>query len=109
MHLSAFERLEAWEIWPLRLIELTNSADKEVACDFILRIELGILATSCRGHSRSPFELVFIPDSLLNGRVEPDVLVDIVLLCNVDQISQYLFLSRILSGPVCILCKGEAI
>lgn len=71
-------------LWPTRHIELAYSADKEVACDLVIGVELGIL-TGSRDFGL-PLLRGVIPGRVLNSAVEANVGVQVVLLRGADEI-----------------------
>lgn len=99
MHRLAGEAVDTWNIWPLRLVELSNSADKKVTRDGVLLLEFRFLRTSGLRYTDTPFLGIIIPPCFIYGAVETDVLEEIVLLSHADQIRENFFLSRIFARP----------
>lgn len=109
VHLLAREAVQALDVRPLGLIELSNSTHQEVASNNILGVELGILAAlSCRNTSLPLLGLV-VPDGIFNRRVEPDVLIKIVLLRRFDQIREDFLLAWVFTRPVAVLSETVAV
>lgn len=88
---------------------MANRADKEVRLDLITRVEFSILAALGGGDIHTPLFGLIIPNGILNRSVEPDVLVDLVLLRNTDEISEDLFLAWIFASPFAVLLKAETV
>ena len=51
----------------------------------------------------------FVPSSLFNGGVKPDMFVKLIFVSDIDEIIEDFFLARIFSGPVRIGFEGKGI
>lgn len=74
VHHLSLEVFQSGNVRLSRLVELANGRDEKVRVE---DIRVSILAVLLPGHSHadSPFRLGIIPASLVDGRVEADVLV----------------------------------
>jgi hypothetical protein len=87
VHFLSCKVIDAFNLRPLGLIQLSNGTDKEITDDLVLWIEFGILAAfGCRD-MYSPLLRLVIPGSILYTSIEADVLVEPVLLCSFHDVS----------------------
>ena len=109
MHLLPGELVQAIDLGVRRLVQLSDSRDQEVTLDLIRWVEFRLFATTCRGDLRPPLLQLIVPPRFLNGGVEADVLVQLVLLRDSGQVGEDLFLAWVLPRPVAVLSEAVAV
>ncbi len=98
MHDLALEILQAWYVGILGCIELADCGDKEVGYYGVKLANFCFLTTAF--DDRPPFAVDVVPAGFGNGRIEADVLIELVFVGDGDQIVLYLFLAWVLARPV---------
>lgn len=91
-------------LWPSRHVELPDRTNEEIARDFVLGVELGVLA--CSRDLGLPLPGRVVPGRVLDCAVEPDVRIQVVLLGGADEIREDLLLAGVLTSPVRFLVEG---
>lgn len=81
----ALEVLQTFDVGITWLVQLTNSRDKKVTLDRVARAELGVFASRDLDVD-FPTRLGIVPRRSFDGRVETDVLVELVLIRYIAQI-----------------------
>jgi hypothetical protein len=109
MHLLAQEIIDAIDLRPLRLVQLPNSTHKEVRLDLIPGIKLRILTALSSLNINPPLLRLIVPHSTLDRRIEPHMLINLILLRNTHQICQDLFLARVLACPFAVLLVAQRV
>ena len=109
MHRLTREVMHAFDIWPLWDIELTHSTDQEVGRDIVFGTKFRLFASWARFHVDTPLLRGIIPPRMVDGRVETEVLVELVLLGDANKVREDLFLAGVLAGPVGVLCETVAV
>ena len=109
MHLLAREAINAFDIRPFGLVELADSAYQEITLDFIFRSGLCLFTAFCCRNTSPPLHSIVIPCRILNGRVKPNVRIDLELLRYLDEVCQDFLLARVLASPITVLRKAVAI
>jgi hypothetical protein len=88
MHNLALEVLQALDIRVPGLIQLPHRRDQEITVDTVCRIELGVFLTRDFDIDFPPLGRI-VPRRFFDGRVEPDVFVELVLLGHIAEVVLY--------------------
>jgi hypothetical protein len=108
MHNLSLEVFQPFNLRIPRLVQLPNRRHQKVAVYTIRFIELRILTPRYSDIHIPPPRLI-VPARLFHTRVEPNVLVQPVLLRHFSQLIQNLLLARVLARPIRILLKRVAV